>query len=133
MRTVFLDSKVEIPDVRPPAVSGVGERLSARIEMSAETDCRTLQNRNLFCHSTGSLVNVLKQEITDVAGHRRDRLALRREPWMGALTSSYSVDNEKVLREVRAGDQIMGKVYDGETMLHHLEIVAVTAARVASN
>ena len=28
---------------------------------------------------------------------------------------------------LKAGDQIMGKVYDGETILHHVEIVAVTA------
>jgi len=38
------------------------------------------------------------------------------------------VDNEKLLRQVKAGDQIMGKVYDGETALIKVEIVAVAAA-----
>jgi hypothetical protein len=69
----------------------------------------------------------------DTAGRSLTVHALRQEPWMGALTSVYSVDNSKVLREVRAGDQIMGKVYDGETMVHRLEIVAVSAGPVARN
>lgn len=53
--------------------------------------------------------------------------ARRLEAWMGAITTIYAVDNQKVMREVRAGDQIMGKVFDGETILRHVEIVAVSA------
>jgi Cu/Ag efflux protein CusF len=53
--------------------------------------------------------------------------ARRLEAWMGAITSIYGVESQKLLRQVKAGDQIMGKVYDGETTLHHVEIVAVTA------
>jgi hypothetical protein len=51
---------------------------------------------------------------------------------MGAITSIYAVDNLKVLREVRAGDQIMGKVFEGEKTLHHVEIVAVAARSAAA-
>jgi hypothetical protein len=57
--------------------------------------------------------------------------ARRLETWMGAITSIYAVDNQKVLREVRAGDQIMGKVFDGEAILRHVEIVAVSARAAA--
>ena len=57
--------------------------------------------------------------------------ARRLEAWMGAITSSYAVDNQKVMREVRAGDQIMGKVFDGEAILRHVEIVAVSARAAA--
>ena len=46
---------------------------------------------------------------------------------MGAMTLIYAVNNQRLLREVRAGDQVMGKVYDGESILRHVEIVAVTA------
>jgi hypothetical protein len=53
--------------------------------------------------------------------------ALRLEAWMSAITSIYHVDNPKFLREVKAGDQIMAKVREGETALHHIEIVAVAA------
>jgi len=53
--------------------------------------------------------------------------ARRLEAWMGAITTIYRVDNQKLLREVKVGDQIMGKVYEGETALHHVEIVAVAA------
>jgi len=53
--------------------------------------------------------------------------ARRLEAWMGAITSIYGVDNPKVLHEVKVGDQIMGKVYEGEKALHHVEIVAVAA------
>lgn len=58
--------------------------------------------------------------------------ARRLEAWMGAITSTYGVDNRKLLLEVRAGDQIMGKLFEGETILRHVEIVAVTARRAAA-
>ncbi len=53
--------------------------------------------------------------------------ARRLESWMGAITSIYAVDNQKLMHQVRAGDQIMGKVFDGEAILRHVEIVAVSA------
>jgi Cu/Ag efflux protein CusF len=57
--------------------------------------------------------------------------ARRLEAWMGAITSIYAVNNEKLLRRVRAGDQIMGKVFDGEAILRQVEIVAVSARAAA--
>jgi hypothetical protein len=63
----------------------------------------------------------------DAIAHSLTVQARRMEVWMGAITTTWRVDNLKVLRQVRAGDQIMGKVYDGETALRHVEIVAVAA------
>lgn len=63
----------------------------------------------------------------DAITHSLTVQARRVEAWMGSLTTIYHVENAKVLRQVKAGDQIMGKVYDGETALQHVEIVAVSA------
>lgn len=66
----------------------------------------------------------------DAITHRLTVEARCVEEWMGVITTIYRVDNGKILHQVKAGDQIMGKVYPGETALHHVEIVAV-AARAA--
>lgn len=66
----------------------------------------------------------------DAIAHSLTVRARRLEKWMGAITTIYGVDNPKLLRNVKVGDQIMGKVYDGETALRHVEIVAVAARPV---
>ena len=67
----------------------------------------------------------------DAIAHNLTVQARRLEVWMGAITTIYGVDNPKLLREVKVGDQIMGKVYDGESALRHVEIVAVLARHSA--
>lgn len=61
----------------------------------------------------------------DILAHSLTVQVRRLESWMHAITTNYGVDNPKVLREVKAGDQIMGKVYDGDTALYHVKIVAI--------
>ena len=34
--------------------------------------------------------------------------------WMAAMTMSYKVDKDEVLKNVKAGDQIVAKVYEGD-------------------
>ena len=46
---------------------------------------------------------------------------------MSGITGVWSVDNPKVLREVKPGDQIMAKLFENETALHNIEIVAISA------
>jgi len=53
--------------------------------------------------------------------------ARRLEAWMSGITGVWSVDNPKVLREVKPGDQIMAKLFENETALHNIEIVAISA------
>ncbi len=46
------------------------------------------------------------------------------EGWMEAMTMNYKVDDPAVLKKVKAGDQIMATVYDGDYSLHKVQIVA---------
>jgi outer membrane protein, heavy metal efflux system len=46
------------------------------------------------------------------------------EGWMGAMTMAYAVDNKDVLNRVKVGDQITAKVYEGDSTLYEVEVVA---------
>ncbi len=46
------------------------------------------------------------------------------EGWMGAMTMAHAVDNKEVLNRVKVGDQITAKVYDGDSTLYEVEVVA---------
>jgi cobalt-zinc-cadmium efflux system outer membrane protein len=46
------------------------------------------------------------------------------EGWMGAMTMAYAVDNKDVLSRVKVGDQITAKIYDGDSTLFEVQVVA---------
>jgi Cu/Ag efflux protein CusF len=46
------------------------------------------------------------------------------EGWMDAMTMTYKVDDKKVLKTVKAGDEITATVYDGDYSLHKVQVVA---------
>src|SRR5229473_1855354 len=46
------------------------------------------------------------------------------EGWMGAMTMAHAVDNKEVLNRVKVGDQITAKVYDGDSTLYEVDVVA---------
>ena len=45
------------------------------------------------------------------------------EGWMEAMTMDYKVDDAAVFKKVKAGDQIMATVYDGDPVLHKVEVM----------
>ena len=46
------------------------------------------------------------------------------EGWMAAMTMNYGVDKEDVLKNIKPGDQIIAKVYDGDfKVLHDVKVV----------
>ncbi|HEX4133411.1 MAG TPA: copper-binding protein [Bryobacteraceae bacterium] len=46
------------------------------------------------------------------------------EGWMDAMTMKYKVDDPKVLKTVKAGDQITATVYEGDFSLHKVRVAA---------
>ena len=51
------------------------------------------------------------------------------EGWMNAMTMSYPVDKEDVLKQVKVGDQITAKVYTGDMVLHDVKVAPATAEK----
>jgi Cu/Ag efflux protein CusF len=46
------------------------------------------------------------------------------EGWMDAMTMKYKVDDPKILKKVKAGDEITATVYEGDTSLHKVQVAA---------
>jgi protein SCO1 len=46
------------------------------------------------------------------------------EGWMDAMTMKYKVDDPKVLKTVKAGDEITATVYEGDLSLHKVQVAA---------
>jgi Cu/Ag efflux protein CusF len=52
------------------------------------------------------------------------------EGWMTAMTMTYKIDKETTLKQVKAGDQITAKVYDGDyQVLHDVKVVPEPAKK----
>lgn len=43
--------------------------------------------------------------------------------WMAAMTMDYKVDDNSVLKKVKPGDNIMATVYDGDPVLHEIQVM----------
>src|ERR1700726_2524055 len=49
------------------------------------------------------------------------------EGWMDAMTMKYKVDDPKILKTVKVGDQITATVYDGDESLHKVQVAGKPA------
>ena len=47
--------------------------------------------------------------------------------WMGAMTMDYKVDDPAILKIVKVGDQISATVYDGDYILHKVQVTPKAA------
>ena len=45
------------------------------------------------------------------------------EGWMGGMTMAYAVDKPEILKNLKVGNQIKANVYEGDYMLHDVEVV----------
>lgn len=45
------------------------------------------------------------------------------EGWMEAMTMDYRVDDSAILKQLKAGDEIMATVYDGDPVLHKVQVM----------
>ena len=49
------------------------------------------------------------------------------EGWMDAMTMKYKVDDPKILKTVKAGDEITATVYEGDYSLHKVQVAGKSA------
>ena len=48
------------------------------------------------------------------------------EGWMDAMTMDYKVEDPAILKKLKVGDQIMATVYQGDMVLHKVEVMPTT-------
>ncbi|HVZ18982.1 MAG TPA: copper-binding protein [Terriglobales bacterium] len=48
------------------------------------------------------------------------------EGWMDAMIMDYKVDDPAILKKLKAGDQIMATVYEGDMVLHKVMVMPKT-------
>jgi len=68
-------------------------------------------------------------EKVDVAAKKITVNGEKVEGWMESMTMLYAVDKEDILKNLKVGDQITAKVYEGDFMvLHDVQIVPAAKA-----
>jgi Cu/Ag efflux protein CusF len=90
--------------------------------------CQTAASRTLNAGPVPRISHTLHGTVVavDTTSSSLTVQARRLEAWMSGITGVWRVDNPKVLRDVKPGDQIMAKLFENETALHNVEIVAIS-------
>src|ERR1019366_2628416 len=53
------------------------------------------------------------------------------EGWMDSMVMDYKVDNPEVLKTIKTGDQVTATVYEGDMVLHKVQVAGKAAAKPA--
>ena len=64
-----------------------------------------------------------KVEAVDATGKSLKVKGEEVKGWMAAMTMDYKVDDPAVFQKVKPGDQIMATVYDGDPVLHKVQVM----------
>jgi len=70
-----------------------------------------------------------KVESVNLGTKRLTVLNEKIEGWMDPMSMAYAVENEDVLKQIKAGDLIVAKVYDGDYVLHEVKVVPPAAKK----
>ena len=54
------------------------------------------------------------------------------EGWMDPMVMDYKVDNPEILKTVKTGDQVTATVYEGDMVLHKVQVAGKSAAKPAA-
>jgi Cu/Ag efflux protein CusF len=78
----------------------------------------------IVAQQNGKKSYVFKGKVESVGARSLTVANEKIEGWMEAMTMMYVVDKPEVLKTIKAGDQIQATVYDGDSMLHDVKVVA---------
>ncbi len=53
------------------------------------------------------------------------------EGWMDPMVMDYKVDNPEILKTVKSGDSVTATVFEGDMVLHKVQVAGKTAAKPA--
>ena len=83
----------------------------------------------IVAQQNGKKSYVFKGKVESVGARSLTVANEKIEGWMDAMTMMYVVDKPGVLKTIKAGDQIQATVYDGDSMLHDVKVVAPAAKK----
>lgn len=107
---------------------------SVRIAMSMALLVIALIVSPVHAQPSGKKQYTFKGKVERVDGTNK-RLTVTNEPiegWMGAMTMGYGVSNPDVLVQLKPGDEIRAKVYEGDFTLYDVQVAAPPNAPAGS-
>jgi protein SCO1/2 len=96
--------------------------------LSAVCACGLLLAATCLGQSTDKKAHTFRGKVTAVNASEKTLTVDGEEVegWMGAMTMEYKVDDPSILKKLKAGDQITATVYDGDPVLHKVQVAPKT-------